>query len=74
MPCGLPAPVTTATRPLRSNGEAVMARTMSRPVAAVGPQVMVIAAPAQATAHSTLVKVPMMNRSAAPGVSVRSSG
>ena len=37
-------PVTTATRPLRSNGEAVMARTMSRPVLRVGPQVMVIAA------------------------------
>ncbi len=37
-------------------------------------QAIVIAAPAQATAHSTLVKVPMMNRSAAPGVSVRSSG
>ena len=30
------------------------------------PQAIVIAAPAQATAHSTLVKVPMMNRSAAP--------
>ena len=37
-------------------------------------QAIVIAAPAQATAHSTLVKVPMMKRSAAPGVSVRSSG